>query len=181
MLSYYMFPSYRKEEEQVAAHERFTVDEMAKVAFKYRQDQYKEFGDSEEHWVKYIDEMVHYMNHPEDNPVYGHAKITCQAGANTCWVTWRGEVAACGMGGGSLHDLSKESVKDAWKAIVEEVDQAKTSEKCAYCKYRKLCPVCSSAAYCETGDIAGTPEYLCAFAEKFAEYILEEYERIHKS
>lgn len=175
-LSYYMFPPVRKELENIGAKSRFEPEKMAEIAVKYRRDQCV----TEEGWKDFIEKKINLMNHPEQQPIYGATCVTCKAGCSTFWVNWKGEVSGCGVEDTHFYNLEKYTFKEAWNKLTNETRQIVLSEKCAICNYRPICPVCMAAAYCETGRLDGTPEYLCRFSTEYAKLLLEEKEKMRK-
>lgn len=170
-MSYYMFPPIRKENGCIQLKERFTPDEMAKVALNYRKDQ---CGGEGERWHRYLEEKCACFDRPENMKCYGYNKIACRSGCSAFWVNWKGQVSGCGMEDGRAYDLTQHSFREAWDRIVDDTKKIRLSERCAICQYRDICPVCASAAVCETGRIDGTPEYLCQFANAFADLLRQE-------
>lgn len=175
-LSYYMFPPLRKETE-CDIKSRFSPEEMAKVAFHYRKDQ---CGGDGARWNEFVIGKCESMRHPEQRKYYGVNKITCRSGSSVFWVNWKGEVSGCGMDDECNYDLETVNFQEAWNQIVQYADRVPLSEECAVCCYREICPVCAAAAYCETGKMDGTPEYLCQFSQQFGKMLREEEEKIQK-
>ena len=176
-LSYYMFPNLRKEGEDISAEERFTPEEMAEIALKYRKDQ---CAGNPEMWRKYLEEKCYCMEHSEKMPAYGRNKINCRGGSCSFWVNWRGEISSCGMDDDRNYDLNQYSLKEAWEKIAIGTKEVELSKECAVCKYRSICPVCAASAICETGRVDGTPKYLCDFCEKFSVLLKDEWQKEKK-
>lgn len=174
-LSYYMFPALRKEKDCVKAEERFTPEEMAQVAFHYRMDQ---CGGDGERWRIFVENKCVSMEHPEQRKYYGVDKILCRSGCSVFWVNWKGQVSGCGMEEDTNFSLEETSFLEAWNQITKHTEEVCLSKKCAVCSYRDICPVCAAAAFCETGKIDGTPEYLCSFSKQYAALLQQEWERI---
>ena len=101
----------------------------------------------------------------------------CRAGRCSFWLDWKGNLSACGMIAEPKYSLNEYSFSQAWKHIVDDTNKILCLAGCAGCKNRTICHACISAAYCETGDVHGRPEYLCemlrAEAEKCKEILSE--------
>ena len=120
------------------------------------------------------------FEHPEIYNGYGKREILCRGGYSTFWVDWLGQVSGCGVHAAEKIDLTQVPFNEAWRRIVASTEATRLSEKCAYCAYRCICPVCAAAAYCETGDVAGTPEYLCQFCEAYSKLMIQKRDELRK-
>lgn len=169
-LSYYMFPPIRKELNTLKSPTRFSPEKMAEVALMYRREQTL----TKENWIKFVEQKCHFIEHPSESSKYGITNVTCRAGCSSFWINWRGELSGCGVEDSHFTNLSTISFHDAWHKIVSTTKQISLSERCSVCCYQCICPTCMAAAYCETGQINGTPEYLCAFSKKYGELLLKE-------
>ncbi len=175
-LSYYMFPPLRKESEVPVMQERFSPEDMAKTAFRYRKDQ---SGGNKQVWHEFLKAACNGIEHPETNPHYGDRHMHCRSGVSAFWINWKGEVSGCGVSDDDIHDLEHESFTDAWKGISCYTKEVQISEKCGTCQYQGICPTCAAGAYCETGSVDGTPEYLCEFSQYYAVLLRQELERLN--
>lgn len=93
----------------------------------------------------------------------------CRAGRCSFWLDWQGNLSACGMIAEPKHSLKEYSFSQAWKNIVNDTNRILCLAGCAGCKNKHICHACISAAYCETGDVHGRPEYLCNMLHAEAE------------
>ncbi len=173
-LSYYMFPPVRKEEMCQGNKARFEQSRMAEIAYRYRKDQCI----TQDRWKKFVEDKCDLIEHPEKYVTYGANCVTCRAGSSSFWVNWKGELSGCGVEDAHFISLENKSFKDAWKEIVHTTENITLSETCATCPYRCICPTCMAAAYCETGRLDGTPEYLCEFSKIYAEMLFAERDRL---
>lgn len=189
---YYMFPPYRKISDlnENSKNEnnqkfcdygknaaRFTPQQAAEVAIRLLRHKYK---DKKEELRMILEANCACFNEPERFSIYGKRGIACRQGITSFWVDWTGAVSGCGIHTVEHIDLNQVSFADAWKVITKTADETVISEKCSICPYRCICPVCAAAAFCETGDVAGTPEYLCEFSEIYAQLLLKELEEVRK-
>lgn len=174
-LSYYMFPPLRKESKEPIEQERFTPEEMAKTALRYRKDQ---SGGDKKIWYDFSKAVCHDIEHPETHRHYGDTHMHCRSGVSAFWVNWKGEVSGCGVSDDDIHSLEQESFADAWKAISQYTKEIEVSKKCSTCCYLGICPVCAAGAYCETGMVDGAPEYLCEFCRYYSALLKEEFAKL---
>ena len=174
-LSYYMFPPLRKESKEPIEQERFTPEEMAKTALRYRKDQ---SGGDKKIWYDFLKAVCHDIEHPETHRHYGDTHMHCRSGVSAFWVNWKGEVSGCGVSDDDIHSLEQVSFADAWKAISQYTKEVEISKKCSTCCYLGICPVCAAGAYCETGMIDGAPEYLCEFCRYYSALLKEEFAKL---
>lgn len=171
---YYMFPPYRKDQGLISNNARFTPEEAAEVALRIL----KHRVSNPESRRMQLEANCACFDEPERYSLYGDNTISCRGGYASFWVDWKGCVSGCGVHNAEHIDLTKVSFENAWKEIVTCTEQTKISEKCQFCHYRCICPVCVASAYCETGSVEGTPEYLCQFSECYAKLLREELERL---
>lgn len=174
---YYMFPPYRKDQKRKEQDARFSPEQAAEVALRLLRHKYK---DKKEELRITLEANCACFQEPQRFSIYGKRRIACRQGITSFWVDWTGSVSGCGIHTVEHIDLTQVSFADAWKQITRTTDETVISEKCSICPYRCICPVCPAAAFCETGDVAGTPEYLCEFSEIYAQLLCKELERVRK-
>ena len=90
----------------------------------------------------------------------------CRAGRCGFWVTWKGDLYACGMLGEPKMSLLDHPFKEAWEYITEEVKKIKRCTKCESCNLMGICSTCTAACFTETGKTDAVPDYLCHQAEE---------------
>lgn len=173
---YYMFPPYRKDQGVIPNEARFTPEQAAEVALRIL----KHRNPDPQMRRMQLEANCACFGEPERYSLYGNRNIACRGGYASFWIDWQGRVSGCGVHAAEHIDLAKVPFEDAWKQIVASTEKTLVSEDCQYCKYRCICPSCAAAAFCETGDVEGTPEYLCRFCEVYAELLQEELERLRK-
>ena len=74
---------------------------------------------------------------------------------------------ACGMLPEVTVDPWEKGFAESWKVINHYARTLPGDKECASCQYRKLCPSCAAARYCETGHTDNHCEYMCEFTESF--------------
>ena len=90
--------------------------------------------------------------------------LDCRAGTSSCWINWQQRMSPCVFMESPSIDLSKMSVKEAWKALVSECNNLPKHKSCAGCKLRTICEVCYAAANYEKNS-CGNLSYLCTMAK----------------
>lgn len=175
-MAYYMFPPYRKDQGLIPNEARFTPEQAAEAALRILQNRNP---DPRMRRIQ-LEANCACFEEPERYSLYGNRNIACRGGYASFWIDWQGHVSGCGVHAAEQLDLEKVSFADAWKQIVASTEQTLVSEECQYCKYRCICPSCAAAAFCETGNVEGTPEYLCRFCEVYSELLKEELERLRQ-
>lgn len=88
-------------------------------------------------------------------------EMACRAGRCSFWISWQGNLSACGMLEQPSVSLLQSSFVQAWEQIVDATNRSRCLEGCGSCPNERLCHPCIAASYCETGDINGRPEYKC--------------------
>ena len=174
-LSYYMFPPLRKAGERHVEQERFTPEEMARTALRYRRDQ---CGGDGAAWRAFVEKVCGDIEHPEGHRHYGDRHMHCRSGVSAIWINWKGEVSGCGVANDDIHSLERERFADAWRAISRYTRDVQLAQACSTCRYLGICPVCAASACCETGQIDGVPAYLCEFSRHYAALLQQERARL---
>ena len=93
--------------------------------------------------------------------------MRCYAGRSQFWVTWSGEMTACGMLDTPKADPFGQGFVPAWNSLREAVGSIRLCSDCAVCPHRKLCSTCAAVTYAETGRFDGKPEYMCRMVDAF--------------
>lgn len=94
--------------------------------------------------------------------------MECSAGRCSFWVTWDGRMMPCGMLGAPVTHPFETPFSDAWKKIVNAVNQITLPPECKNCHAKKVCRPCAAMVYAENGCFTQKPCYLC---QSTAEYI----------
>ena len=105
-------------------------------------------------------------------------KINCQAGKSLFWITWDGRMLPCGMMNTPVAYPFRDGFDNAWKQIVNEVEELYLPKECENCKIRSACSSCGAIAYTETGRTDGKPEYMCKMTESIIEQTQLKYEEL---
>lgn len=174
---YYMFPPFRKDQGLLPNMNRFDPKQAAHVALRILKHQ----NPNPVERRMQLEAHCACFTEPQRFGLYGSREISCRGGYASFWIDWKGQASGCGVHTAEHIDLTKISFGEAWRKIVSSTENTLLSEKCQYCKYRCICPVCAAASYCKTGQIDGTPEYLCEFSEYYAILLQEELERLRRA
>lgn len=103
--------------------------------------------------------------------------ITCHAGKCSFTVNWQGKLRPCVILTEPAADVFELGFAAAWKQVSGQFLQIRYCAKCSACRLRPICRTCAAAAWLESGDYLGTPEYLCCYAaesERLLRLTLEE-------
>lgn len=97
---------------------------------------------------------------PVDDSDFG--KIRCRAGRTSAWIDWRGNMSYCGMipADENCNVLTK-GFNACWDEVSKKASAVRMPSKCAACKYRHICFLCAASQFCEKGDFAEPPQYIC--------------------
>lgn len=176
----YMFPPLRRDETQIGRNDRFEPDE---AAYELARAQFLQYGkDSIERSLEQSEEMM--KNEDEDCQLSLSKegdKVLCTAGRGSFWITWKGDLSACGMiphQGNSVFDTG---FSEAWKKIVEETALIRLPVECRDCSLKEACRPCMAMTYTEMGEFDQVPQYKCAMTramKKAYQTVLETEEGI---
>lgn len=112
----YMFPPLRRDENQVGHNMRFNPEEAALHLVRAQKMQYG--IESVERSLRQCEEMVD--NTDEDCQLELSKegdKVLCTAGRGSFWITWKGELSACGMIPHQGNDVFETGFSEAWKKL----------------------------------------------------------------
>lgn len=160
----YMFPPMRRDESQIGRNKRFEPDEAALHLVRAQALQYGR--DSVERSLKQCEEMMD--NTDEDCQIQLSQegdKVLCTAGRGSFWVTWKGDLSACGMIPHQGNRVFEVGFNQAWKKIVEETDAIRLPVVCRDCSLKQACRPCMAMTYTETGEFDQVPQYKCAMTK----------------
>lgn len=157
----YMFPPTRRDD---LSTERFSAEDGGKyqaVIDKMRYDPNDLAGIVSE--IKNCEENGSQKELPE--------KFLCRAGRSGFWVTWKGEMTACGMMEKFIEHPFEDGFEECWKRINRAVCAETVLSACRSCKERDICKVCPAMALAEAGDFNSKPDYFCKFHEAWKKEI----------
>lgn len=160
----YMFPPLRRDENQVGHNMRFNPEEAALHLVRAQKMQYG--IESIERSLRQCEEMVD--NTDEDCQLELSKegdKVLCTAGRGSFWITWKGELSACGMIPHQGNDVFETGFSEAWKKIVEETDAVRLPVTCRDCSLKEACRPCMAMTLTETGKVDQVPQYKCAMTK----------------
>lgn len=120
---------------------------------------------------KYKEQVIHEVEHGSDKIYTNH--VSCLAGNCSFTINWQGEMRPCVVMSEPAISVFDVGFEKAWKYIVEETAKITLNTKCSRCSLRPLCRTCAACALLESGSYDGIPEYMCQYAEKSYELLLE--------
>lgn len=98
-------------------------------------------------------------------PDGGYLFQNCGAGLRSYYISWSGDMYACGMlPKGCTHPF-EEGFDQAWAELPMQYPPARLNEKCRTCRYLPYCENCPAQRILETGAWDGAPEYACDTAK----------------
>ncbi len=95
-----------------------------------------------------------------DNPVVERG-IPCNAGRNTCCITWKGDMQTCNVMDMYKVSLKDTSVADAWRELVDWADNVPRLVECQNCIHRLHCKQCIAQHYGDAGEFGKPSPRLC--------------------
>ncbi len=110
---------------------------------------------------------------PKKEAVPSH--MACLAGKCSFSINWQGNLRPCVIMGTPSISVFEYGFLDAWKNLHEEISRIYLNGKCTACRLQPLCRICAAASLYETGDFQGIPAYLCRYAEKLYQLLLQSY------
>lgn len=153
----YNFPPARRS--NAPAYQRLTP-EQAGALFARRELQRKD--------IKDVSAFLATMQGlPQHECVAEGEPLHCYAGRSQFWVTWNGEMTACGMLDTPKTNLKEKGFCPAWDELRAETAKIRLCAECSACKKRNLCAGCAAVNYTETGNFDGKPEYMCRMIDAF--------------
>lgn len=168
----YMFPPVRRECD--TDDSRFSPEEAA----SFYLNKFK-LTESEEGFRKFCDFV---LNDPQEEESAGWGQdeehMLCRAGRSTFWVSWDGQMSACGMMPlPAQYPIFEKPFLECWQDLVGKVKNMYVLSQCGGCKLRHVCRPCAAALYAETGDPNCKAPYMCRTAECIRELFVQEAEK----
>ena len=171
-MGYYMFPPTRKNNINNVSY-RLSPSQAAVARFTY-----EKLKRDDKQMLEYVNYALNtYESFKQTEPYT--TGYTCRSGNSVFWVNYDGTMSACSFTNDYQINIFENEFVYSWNKLIEHVSNSKLSKKCHYCKERILCGRCAAAAYAETGDINGVPEYYCKLTNHYIE-LLKEYKEKHK-
>lgn len=99
---------------------------------------------------------------------YRHNKkylYDCGAYGSTLNVTWDGHLGLCSFMAEPYVDLRVTSVAEAWKSLLEKVEEIRKPDACNTCKYEEYCTRCPGVLAAESGSYLQVTEEYCEQAK----------------
>ena len=168
----YMFPPLRKDAAMIGRNDRFNPEDAANMQARM---EYLTAG--EELFLERVKEknLSGLAADTEENCLETEGEgLRCRAGKCSFWVTWQGDMSACGMfrPEGKVN-VFRDSFSDCWNTIVNETAKIRLPAKCAGCSLKDVCRPCAAMVYTESGNFHTVPEYRCRMAHAYPAACLE--------
>lgn len=159
-ISTYMFPPIRREEED--SDSRFTAKESAKMCMNKYVCQLPP-----EEVSQYVDKQLETLQPSENDgeETWGSHReefMKCRAGRSSFWVSWEGEMTACGMLPFPISVYPfEDNFHDCWMQLTNKVRSTEVLKECQGCPKKEICNPCVAMIYSETGSVNKKASYLC--------------------
>lgn len=170
----YMFPPIRKDGTMIGQNHRLDPEMAGKIRVMADRLQ----GDPEwfENQAKRFENFIP-LDKIKPTGEKKVEKMMCRAGRCSFWLDWQGNLCNCGMYPVYQGSLKKENFKECWKKITEKTEGLRYVSACASCPNDRICHVCTTMHYNETGTLNGRPVYLCEMNQASARYYKEYKEK----
>ncbi|MDD6212406.1 MAG: radical SAM protein [Clostridiales bacterium] len=107
----------------------------------------------------------------------GYLFQNCGAGIDEFFISWAGDMYACGMlPVGCTHPFET-GFRDAWENLPAQYPKTKINNRCRNCSLMPFCESCPAYRMVETGEWDGIPSYACekaAYLKELLEPLFEE-------
>ncbi len=110
--------------------------------------------------------------------------ITCNAGRNSCAVSWQGKMKPCvALDVAMLDPRENGGIKACWEKINEWAYEVPSLAECQKCIFRNKCKICYALHYGDTKEYGKVSPRLCYKLKhpEEAARLLEEYEKNNKT
>ena len=173
----YMFAGSRREVDPAAQY-RMSPEEAARASAKCFHLQHPNVN--YEASCRYSLSKLANPQHLNDD----RKGFSCYVGKSDFWLSWNGEMRACGMFRMPelTFDLKKYSFADCWAKLVEESQRLNSvCQECKNCNMRDLCERCPAANYAESHKLDGRPDYLCRKTTALVDFLRSEVNRMNRA
>lgn len=93
--------------------------------------------------------------------------MVCYAGRSQFWISWNGDMVACGMlNEPTVHPFDI-GFSAAWDELTEKTAAITLCPDCTGCPHSEICTKCAAVTSAETGRFDGKPTYMCHVTESY--------------
>ena len=161
-VSSYMFPPLRRDASMIGQNKRLTPEEaayyMAYSEFLLRGREYFLERSSKIPDIVETDDMCMDIGDG----------MRCRAGRCSFWITWEGEMTACGMfPPKKAPNVFEEGFETSWERVKRETSEIRLPAKCAGCSVKDTCRTCAAMVVTETGAFDKVPVYRCEMMKAY--------------
>lgn len=115
----------------------------------------------------FLEQMLYYAEGNFNQKTPKHTRhFFCNAGTNSFWINWKGNLTGCGLLDDPFEDLNIMPFHIAWSTISQKIEKILVTEECSYCARREICNVCPAKIKAETGSYEEIPYYICNMTEQ---------------
>jgi len=105
--------------------------------------------------------IENYELYPSTNTPIVEKGIPCNAGRNTCCITWKGDMQICNVMDMYKVSLKNTNISNAWRELITWADNVPRLIECQNCIYRLKCKQCIAFHYGDTGEFGKPSPRLC--------------------
>lgn len=171
----YMFPPVRRHIKEKDTLMRLSAEDAGRCAV---QSMFLQLDETQ--FRAYAKARMQYEPPKELTEKNEGKEMACRAGRCSFWLDWQGNMSACGMFNEPCYSVVDQPIRKAWDQVVESTNKIRCLAACSECKNQKICHVCVSSVYCETGGLHGRPEYICRMNEAEAKACKEKIKELDK-
>lgn len=171
----YMFPPVRREREK--SDSRFTPEESAKMFIN--KARYAMPASEYRRWLETKLSSVTVEQDGDDGDWGAHQQeyMRCRAGRSNFWVSWDGNMSACGIVPFPLEVYPfKKPFSACWEQLTQAVRSTPVLSGCAGCPNKAVCMPCVAMICTETGNAHEKAPYMCQLAQCAIAQMKEELE-----
>ena len=138
-------------------------------AVSHRLDMFQGYKDGLKRMIsKGCDRLYPSIDHPLD---------VCGSFRKGFWLTWNGNLQLCSfMSEPAIFLTGGVRFNEAWKWLVEQLEQMRKLKECETCQYEGFCAKCPGMLAAECGSCSGVCEEVC----NHARFVYEEYMKLKK-
>ena len=122
-------------------------------------------------------ETVEQMKQSGASRLFGHIKNpldVCGSYRKSFWLTWNGNLQLCSfMEQPAVSLMNGNKFYEAWKLLLNQLEQIHMPKKCNDCKYEGFCSRCPGALAAECGDCSSVNDEFCSNAKRLYEAFWE--------
>jgi len=162
--SFYLSPAHVGFLQNNIEQHRLAPAELASYIHRaeqgYKRQVERDFGNSKQQEAEVSSEQHRGVVDEIDENVF-----KCSAGKTDVWLTWDGEMTACGLSKDLKTNPLMNGFQAAWEQLKIQLQAVPACDQCRGCELRDLCLTCPVRLKNETGSYQQPSVYLCEMAK----------------